>query len=251
VRYIIFATFIFLLTPGVVFAVVDSDSDGLNDDEEAIYHTDSNNSDTDGDGYFDGLEVKYDYSPHIGEGKRLNESDFDKDGLNDWVERWFHSDIGGLDTDKDGVSDFDEVMKGSSPAVFGTSTVFSRKIEVDRTVQRLYYFVDNIKVLNLPVSTGNPSTPTPAGEFAILAMRPFVDYVGVGYSYLRTPWNMKFKPGYYLHAAPWHNDFGKRTKSHGCVNMKTEDAELLYKYVGVGMAVTVTGTTPARFYVGT
>ncbi len=47
---------------------IDSDNDGLTDDEERIYGTDINNPDTDGDGYLDGQEVKNGYNP-LGPGK--------------------------------------------------------------------------------------------------------------------------------------------------------------------------------------
>lgn len=41
----------------------DADQDGLSNDEEVLYKTDPNNSDTDGDGYSDGAEVKGGYDP--------------------------------------------------------------------------------------------------------------------------------------------------------------------------------------------
>jgi len=42
---------------------LDSDNDGLSDNEENLYGTDPENPDTDGDGYSDGVEVKSGYSP--------------------------------------------------------------------------------------------------------------------------------------------------------------------------------------------
>ncbi len=42
---------------------LDFDQDGLSDEEEKLYGTDSNNSDTDGDGYSDGIEIKSGYDP--------------------------------------------------------------------------------------------------------------------------------------------------------------------------------------------
>jgi hypothetical protein len=48
--------------------ILDSDSDGLDDEEEKIYGTDPKNPDTDGDGYQDGQEVKSGYNP-LGPGK--------------------------------------------------------------------------------------------------------------------------------------------------------------------------------------
>jgi len=47
---------------------IDSDQDGLSDEEEIFYGTDKNNPDTDGDTYLDGDEVKNGYNP-LGDGK--------------------------------------------------------------------------------------------------------------------------------------------------------------------------------------
>lgn len=234
--------------------IVDSDGDGLSDSDEAVlYFTNIYNSDTDGDGFSDSTEIQSDHSPHKNNNARLNENDYDGDGLNDWVElRWFQSSVGNVDSDMDTRTDFDEVMRGMSPTLTntGTTTLFSRRIVVDRTNQKLDYLVDGIKIKSFPVSTGNPQTPTPAGEFSIQRKREYVDYIGRDYSYPHIRWNMQFIPHYYIHTATWHNDFGKRTRSHGCVNMRQSDAEILYKYVDVGVPVTVTGTTPARLFVG-
>lgn len=238
-----------LLTAVPVFAL-DSDKDGLQDEDEHVYYTDPNNPDTDGDGFSDGVEVEMGFSPHIGGNKQMHESDFDNDGLNDWLERWFQSDMGKSDTDGDGTSDFADVMRGQSPTFLSTSTVFIRRIVVDLTTQQLSYLVDGVKIKTFPVSTGNPRTPTLPGEFTILRMVPMARYIGADYDLPNVPWNMEFLPSYFIHAAYWHNDFGKRTHSHGCVNMRTEDAKLLYQYMEVGIPVTVTGTTPARMYVG-
>jgi hypothetical protein len=242
----------FCCTPVIVLAVdIDSDSDGLSDIQEAKYFTDPNNPDTDGDGFLDGDEVKNDYSPHIGGMKKMHEFDYDKDGLNDWLERWFGSSIGKADTDGDGYNDFDEVMSGHSPVDISTPSKFSRSITIDRTSQRLYYLVDKVRILNLPVSTGMPNTPTPKGDFTVLSKVYSKHYKGAGFDYPNTLWNIEFKKGMFMHTAYWHNDFGIRTRSHGCVNMRVADAELLYKYVNVGFPVSIIGETPKRYYVGT
>lgn len=48
------------------FVIQDSDNDGLSDyDEQNLYYTNPLNPDTDGDGYFDGLELRYSYDPRI------------------------------------------------------------------------------------------------------------------------------------------------------------------------------------------
>jgi hypothetical protein len=59
-----------IASSGAIEAIVtdvDSDGDGLSDEEEATYGTDPENSDTDGDGYPDGDEVLAGYNP-LGEG---------------------------------------------------------------------------------------------------------------------------------------------------------------------------------------
>ena len=43
------------------------------------------------------------------------------------------------------------------------------------------------------------------------------------------PWVMYFKGGYALHAAYWHDDFGK-TRSHGCVNLSPIDARYTFMW---------------------
>ncbi len=225
---------------------LDPDGDGLSDQEEALYYTDPLNGDTDHDSYFDGDEVKNGYSPLASGKVKMNEFDYDHDGLNDELEGEFGSDRGKSDTDQDGFSDLDEIAHGYSPIGIATSTVFLREIEVDKTTQRLYFVVNSVRLFDFPVSTGNPWTQTPSGDFVVDAMIPNKRYVGIDYDLPNVKWNLRFKPHYYIHAAYWHDSFGIRTMSHGCVNMKEEDAYTLYQYVMPGMKVKIYGTTPPR-----
>jgi hypothetical protein len=50
-------------TPGEIAPGVDSDNDGLTDDEEIEFGTDPNDPDTDNDGFYDGDEVELGYDP--------------------------------------------------------------------------------------------------------------------------------------------------------------------------------------------
>lgn len=43
------------------------------------------------------------------------------------------------------------------------------------------------------------------------------------------PWVMYFKGGYAIHAAYWHDDFG-RVRSHGCVNLAPIDARYVFRW---------------------
>jgi hypothetical protein len=239
-----------------VFAqsLLDSDNDGLTDQEEQnVYFTDPHNADTDGDGYPDGLELQYDYSPHAGESTTLSQHDLDQDGLSDWIERWFGSSWNNADTDGDGISDFVEVAKGYHPAKpDGEVQVFDRNILVNLSTQRLAYVVDRkVKLFDFPVSTGNPGAETPNGIYEVGRMIAMKDYRGADYFVPDVAWNMEFLPMYYIHSAYWHNDFGVRTHSHGCVNLREPDAKALYEIMDPGVSVEIIGTTPSRYVVGT
>lgn len=232
---------------------LDTDSDGLTDEQEiAFYHTDPNNADTDGDGFSDGEEIWHGYSPHAPKKQKLSAVDSDKDGLNDALEIAFATDLTVRDTDDDGVNDYDEIMTARDPlsAVFGAT--LARRLEADLTNQRLYYIVDSETVLNLPMSSGNPGTPTPPGEYEIMNKIPIKRYRGADFDLPNVKWNMEFRRGgYFIHTAYWHNDFGKKTHSHGCLNLREKDAALLYKYIDKNTAVKVVGVTPKKRKVGT
>ncbi len=251
--YFFSVIFSVLSTPVLVFAqIIDTDGDKLSDTLEAFYSTDVNNSDTDGDGYSDYNEIYHGYSPHDAQKIKMSKRDEDTDGLSDAIEFKIGTNFRVADTDGDEINDYDEVMYGYSP----TSTeavAFSRKIVVDRTTQMMQIKSESgVSIQTFPVSTGNPWTPTPEGVFTMTKKVPVKRYVGVGYDLPNTKWNILFKEGgYYLHGAYWHNDFGKSTHSHGCINLRTEDAEIVYKYFGEGDVVEVVGVTPKKRRVGT
>lgn len=84
---------------------LDTDGDGLTDDEEAALKTDPNNPDTDGDGLKDGEEVKTYHTDPL-------KADSDGDGLKDGDEvRMYKTDPNKADSDGDGLNDGDEVLK--------------------------------------------------------------------------------------------------------------------------------------------
>ncbi len=72
------------------------------------------------------------------------------------------------------------------------------------------------------------------------------DYVGPGYNLPGIKWNMEFKRTFYLHGANWHNQFGIRPMSHGCVNISYINAEKLYHFLSPDDTVIITGETPRR-----
>ncbi len=234
----------FFFRPVSAAELVDTDGDGLTDDEEIrVYHTDPNKIDTDGDDYQDGDEIKYGFSP-LTPGKRLDEVDTDGDGLNDALEIALATDLKNSDTDADGYVDGVEVYAGFNPLKGAKDRSLPRRVEVDLTTQQLAFFLNNVKLGTMPVSTGLFPNLTPKGVFHILRKRPVVHYIGPGYNLPNTKWNLEFKRSYYLHGAYWHNQFGKRSMSHGCVNIAYKDVEGLYRFLDVGDEVKVVGVTP-------
>jgi hypothetical protein len=247
----LFIIFLVSLPAAAQEMVVDSDQDSLSDYEENfIYHTNPFSTDTDGDGFNDAQEVRNNFSPLIGGLKRMSEVDTDNDGLNDELELQFRTGITTLDSDGDGETDFAEVYNGYDPLsadpnrALQRSTVV-RHVEVNLSAQTLDYFLNNVKLGTIPVSTGKTWTPTPLGDFYIQRKLPVHRYVGEGYDIPGVKWNLQFKPGYYLHGAFWHNQFGIRPMSHGCVNIAYKDVEKLYLFLDVGDLVTIYGKTPA------
>lgn len=242
--------FFFLTTRGasaqVLDSMLDTDLDGLNNGDESIYYTDPVNPDTDGDGFWDGQEVYSGYSPHTVEHTRLDVSDYDKDRLTDAQERVWGTDMGREDSDGDSHSDYNEVMYGFDPLDQHPVKKYDQKILVNRSTQRLQFLVADRVMLDVPVSTGIIGRQTPVGTFAVQKKVPVKRYTGATYDYKNVKWNLQFIPMYYLHTAYWHNDFGIKPKSSGCVNMREKDVEILYTYVQVGTPVQVIGTTPTK-----
>lgn len=245
----IFVSLLVLLSAPVVRAAdaVDTDGDGLLDqDEVSLYHTDPYYPDTDGDGYSDGSEIVNGYSPLLKERKKLTDVDTDSDELNDSLEIQLRTDLANKDTDGDGVADGVEVANGFNPLKGGRDRSMVRYAEVDLNTQQASYFLNGVKVGSMAVSSGKLSTPTPVGEFSILRKVPVIHYKGVDYDLPNTKWNLEFKKRYYLHGAYWHNQFGIRPMSHGCVNIAYKDVEKLYAFLDVGDKVKIGGKTPTK-----
>lgn len=115
----------------------------------------------------------------------------------------------------------------------------NKHIYVDLSKQTLYAYEDDRLVYTFLVSTGK-WYPTPTGDFNIWIKVRYTKMSGGNpaihtYYYLpNVPYVMFFSNneisqarGFSLHGTYWHENFG-HPMSHGCVNMKTADAETLY-----------------------
>jgi len=101
--------------------VLDSDGDGLSDDEERALGTHPDNPDSDGDGLGDGVEVKVGTDPNSDPHTPTIVPgcdpfvDTDGDGLTDCEERLLGTDTCTGDTDGDAMSDPLEFLAGTNP----------------------------------------------------------------------------------------------------------------------------------------
>ena len=114
-----------------------------------------------------------------------------------------------------------------------------KRIEIDLTNQKLYAYEGDKKVYEFLVSTGKWGR-TPIGEFTVWAKPKYTLMTG-GSTALQTYYYLPNVPfvqffynnevskwaGYGLHGTYWHDNFG-HPMSHGCINMKTGEAEQLF-----------------------
>lgn len=114
----------------------------------------------------------------------------------------------------------------------------TRWIDVDLTNQAVYAYEGDVMVNSFIVSTGTWQTPTVTGQYKIYVKYRSAKMSGPGYYLPDVPYIMYFYKGYGLHGTYWHNNFGT-PMSHGCVNLRTDDAGWLYNWASVGTVVNV------------
>jgi lipoprotein-anchoring transpeptidase ErfK/SrfK len=109
---------------------------------------------------------------------------------------------------------------------------------VNLSTQSVYAYEGDTVVNSFVVSTGTWMTPTVTGKYKIWIKFKSTAMSGPGYYLPNVPYVMYFYKGYGLHGTYWHNNFGT-PMSHGCVNLRTSDAEWLYNWASVGTVVNV------------
>ncbi len=116
-------------------------------------------------------------------------------------------------------------------------------ITVDIGKQRLYAWEGGRIQKEFTVSTGMRYTPTVKGSFKIYIKNEKQNMKGnyppyEPYFLKDVPYVMFFKGAYAIHGTYWHNKFGSRA-SHGCVNLRVEDAKWVYDWAPMGTRVEV------------
>ena len=125
-----------------------------------------------------------------------------------------------------------------------------KRIEVSLSEQTVRAFEYDQAIFTARISSGIPNsrlapedlpTATPVGKFVIYSKMPSKHMGSVaggteveaqgGFTLPGVPWTSFFRSpgGYALHGTYWHNNFGLQM-SHGCVNMRNEDARWLFRW---------------------
>ena len=121
----------------------------------------------------------------------------------------------------------------------------AKHIEVSLGTQTLVAFENDRPVFQTKISSGLPGqvvpngTRTPTGKFHVTSKTPSKHMGGIqasgapdSYILPGVPWAIFFiyETGVAFHGTFWHNNFGV-PMSHGCVNMRNEDAKWLFRWV--------------------
>ncbi|HLD30627.1 MAG TPA: L,D-transpeptidase family protein [Patescibacteria group bacterium] len=226
-------------------AATDADKDRVSDDDEKnVYYTNFNNPDTDGDGFGDYSEIINGYSPHE-KGKKMTETDFDKDNLNDRLERLLGTDLGNPDTDGDGILDGEEIFSGYDPRdKTKGARLKGKRIQIGIKEQKLRISTGRVILGEYLVSTGVLSAPTPLGSFKVDNKTP---RAWSARWKLWMPWWMSLRHGSFgIHELPeWPNgkkegerSIGRRA-SHGCVRLGVDYAKSIYDWTDLGTPVQI------------
>ncbi len=137
-------------------------------------------------------------------------------------------------------------------AVLGDTSPSDKRIEVDLNTQRVYAYEGDNRVMEFIISSGKWGR-TPTGNFRI-AYKTKAQKMSGGSKALGTYYylpNVQFvqffgnsefpwSRGFSFHGAYWHDNFGQ-PMSHGCINMRNEDAQQLFYWTDpdIGQAGTV------------
>jgi hypothetical protein len=126
-----------------------------------------------------------------------------------------------------------------------------KRVEVSIAEQRLWAYEDGEQVLDTKISTGIPGmeaagdipTATPKGDWHVFSKMP-VRHMGDGnltsdiyaYELPGVPWVSYFHEwGVAFHGTYWHDNYGNEM-SHGCVNMRPDEAKWMFRWLNPAAA---------------
>ena len=117
----------------------------------------------------------------------------------------------------------------TEPTVAPTGLAGDKWISVSLADQKLIAFEGDTPVFEAMVSTGLPRTPTVIGSFRIYNKLVSTTMSGADYYLPNVLYTQYYYKGFALHGTYWHDNFGQ-PMSHGCINMRNEDAEWLFAW---------------------
>ncbi|GMX67428.1 L,D-transpeptidase family protein [Paenibacillus elgii] len=109
-------------------------------------------------------------------------------------------------------------------------------IEVYPQRHRLVVWAHGQRFKTYPIAVGNPSTPTPVGEYQVIYKgKDWGPSFGPRWLGLNVPW------GYYgIHGTNKPHSIGQHL-SHGCIRMRNRDVIELYDMIPLGTVVKIYG----------
>lgn len=117
-------------------------------------------------------------------------------------------------------------------------------VEINLTAQHLYFYKDGKLIVDTDFVSGNPSkgNATPVGAYPVTYTEKNATLRGADYESKVTYW-MPYCGNVGMHDASWRNRFGgaiyKRNGSHGCVNLPTSAAKIIFENIAAGYPVLV------------
>lgn len=103
-------------------------------------------------------------------------------------------------------------------------------------LHRLVVLKQGLKIRSYHVAVGNPSTPTPVGEYRIILKgENWGPSFGPRWLGLNVPWGT-----YGIHGTNKPHSIGQHL-SHGCIRMRNIDIMELYSMIPIGTRVTILG----------
>lgn len=134
------------------------------------------------------------------------------------------------------------------PQLLGTHTwhpaLWERRVEISIGEQWLSAYEGDLLVFRAPVATGRDGFNTPVGDYAVYYKTPMQTMsgcmAGECWNVPHVPWAQYIVGGVALHGTYWHNNHGTGIRpSHGCINLRIEDAQWLYEWTSLGTPVQV------------
>jgi lipoprotein-anchoring transpeptidase ErfK/SrfK len=183
---------------------------------------------------------------HLGAKVGMNFNNIASQKYVDWIKsqsRDFENDQTAIFLNKSTI--YKDIVMIARSDILGQSTASSgeKRIEVSLSEQRLYMKEGDRIVGSFLISSGK-WTPTPKGEWRIWTklrytrMKGGSKSLGTFYDLPNVPYTMYYNQGYGIHGAYWHSNFGQ-PMSHGCINMKPEEAGIVYNWASVGTRVII------------